>query len=117
MRDFEPGLQNSGPIASAHGGSAPEVPLELGRLLQQLFVALEDYIIAPPESMPNISEECGQAMDDVGQRLIGAGWTIPDIVLLVDECVRRLPIDDTDPVQHDRKLVLQGQVREWIKGY
>jgi len=115
MSHFEPGIADADAVTYPFDGSAPEVPPQLGQLLQQLFVALEDYMSGAPEAMPNLQRSCQVAVSLVTEPLRQAHWAMADTLLLVRECIRRLKHDDPDALRAARRLTwLEAQLPDWV---
>ena len=116
MPHFEPDRSSTNPIAPDYNSSAPEVPPELGRLLQQLFVVLEDYMNVPPRAMANIAVHCEQAVSEIGETLSRSHWSQDDTLLLLNECVRRLKTDQHVADVDARAALLTTYFPGWITG-
>lgn len=116
MSHSEPQLPDRSSIIQTDE-EVPDVPPELSQLLQQLFVALEDYMNAPSGAMVNIAAGCRIAINQVARPLRDAHWTYRDTVLLLTECFRRLKVDPCDgPSVFDlsrRTAWLAVRIPEW----
>lgn len=113
MPDFEPRPTSPDLIAPAFDDGVPEVPPELGLRLQQLFVALEDYMNAPPEAMAKIARSCQTAVVEIGSTLRHAHWRRDDALLLLQECLSRLKhVQDAEDADA-RSTWLASQIPGW----
>jgi hypothetical protein len=119
MPQFEPRSAGLDPRTPSVDESAPEVPPQLGQLLQQLFVALEDYMNAPFQAMANVASEmereCRRTVTEIGSTLRDAHWTTEDTLLLLSECLRRLKVDQHTPQLDARSTRLLAHFPQWLK--
>jgi hypothetical protein len=113
MPDFEPRPSSVDPVLPAFDDSVPEVPPELGQQLQQLFVALEDYMNAPPEATAKIARLCQSTVTEIGSTLRQAHWHRDDALLLLQECLSRLKHVEENEETDARTTWLASQIPGW----